>query len=71
MTRMLQERNVLDASFVAMEGVDPDLIRLWEAARELVRRLDDSEDVDDEDVFDEIENYRELFETLLAERRPP
>jgi hypothetical protein len=71
MTRMLQERNVLDASFVAMEGVDPDLIRPWEAARELVRRLDDSEDVDDEDVFDEIENYRELFETLLAERRPP
>jgi hypothetical protein len=67
MTRMLQERNVLDASFVAMEGVDPDLIRPWEAAGELVRRLDDS----DEDVFDEIENYRELFETLLAERRPP
>ena len=34
-----------------------------------MRQLDDAEDVDDEDVLEGIENYRELFETLLAERR--
>jgi hypothetical protein len=27
-------------------------------------------DVDDEDVAEAIGNYRELFETLFAERRP-
>jgi hypothetical protein len=61
---------VLDASFVAIGRRRSDLTRPWEAARELVRRLDDSEDMDDEDVLDAFENYRELFETQFAERRP-
>jgi hypothetical protein len=69
-TRMLRERNVLDPSLVAREGADPDLLRPWEAGRELVRKLDAAEDVEDDDVREAIENYRELFETLLAERRP-
>jgi hypothetical protein len=35
-----------------------------------VRKLDAGEDDDEEDVRKALENYRELFETLLAERRP-
>jgi hypothetical protein len=70
-TRMLRERKVLDRSLVGREGADPDLIRPWEAGGELVRKLDAAEDVEDDDVREAIENYCELFETLLAERRPP
>jgi hypothetical protein len=69
-TRMLSERNVLDGSLVAREGADPDLIKPWEAGRELLRRLDAAEDIEDDDIREAIENYRELFETLLTERRP-
>jgi hypothetical protein len=46
------------------------LIRPWAAAGELARKLDAAEDVDDEEVAEALENYRELFETLLAERGP-
>ena len=35
-----------------------------------MRKLEASEDVEDDDVREAIVNYRELFETLLAERRP-
>lgn len=71
MSRMLRERGVLDQSFVAREGADPDLLRPWETAAELVRKLDADQDVPEEDVAEAIESYRELFETLLAEREPP
>jgi len=67
---MRRERNVLDRSVVARERADPDLIRPWEVGGELVRKLDAAEEVEDDDVREAIENYRELFETLLAERRP-
>lgn len=71
MSRMLRERGILDQSFVAREGADPELLRPWETAGELVRKLDSGEDVEVEDVTEAIENYRELFETVLAERTPP
>jgi hypothetical protein len=71
-TRMLTERSVLDESQVALEGADPDWVRTWEAGRDLVRRLDDpSYDIDRQDLLDQIEEYRALFQTILAERAPP
>jgi hypothetical protein len=71
-TRMLRERKVLDDSHAVLEGADPDWVRTWEAAAELVRKLDDpAVDVERADIVEQIENYRELFEALLAERAPP
>jgi len=71
-TRMLKERRILDDSLAAMEGADPDWVRTWQAGADLVKKVDDPGlDVEREDIVEQIENYRELFETLLAERAPP
>ena len=70
MTRMLSERNILDDDLVAVEGADPELIRPWVAARDLVQRLDAELDVEETDVREALQSYRELFQTLLEERRP-
>ena len=71
-TRMLTERQLLDDDLVATEGSDPDWVRTWEAGRDLVARLDDPGlEVERQDVLDQIEEYRALFEALLAERAAP
>ncbi len=72
MTRMLKERAILDDSLAAREGADPDYVRTWEAGAELVAKLTDpGVDLETEDIVEQIENYRELFDTLLAERAAP
>jgi hypothetical protein len=71
-TRILRERHILDDSLVANEGVDPDWIRTWQAGAELVAKLDDPGiDVEQQDVVDQIEEYRGLFEALLEDRAAP
>ena len=64
-TRVLKERRVLDDALVVSEGAEPDWARTWEAGRDLVARLER------QDVLDQIEEYRSLFERLLAERAAP
>jgi hypothetical protein len=72
MTRMLKERKILDVSLAATEGSDPDYVRTWEAGAELVAAIEDpGRNVEREDVVEVIENYRELFETLVGDRAPP
>jgi hypothetical protein len=66
--RMLKEREILDDSFVAKEGADPELLRPYEAGAELVRKIDAQVDVEEADVREALENYRELFRTLVTER---
>ena len=71
-TRMLRERQVLDESLVAIAGSDPDSVRTWQAGRDLVNRLEDPNlEVDRQDVLDQIEEYRGLFEAVLEERAAP
>jgi hypothetical protein len=66
--RMLKEREILDDTFVATEGADPELLSPYEAGAELVRKIDAEVDVEDADVREALENYRELFQTLVTER---
>jgi hypothetical protein len=71
-TRMLRQRGVLDDNLVVAEGVDPDWIRTWEAGRELVSLVDDAAaEVDDQDLVDQLDEYRDLFEALLEQRAAP
>jgi hypothetical protein len=66
------ERGILDGSLAATEGADPDYARTWQAGADLVAAIEDpGVDVEREDVVEAIENYRELFESLVAERAPP
>ena len=58
LTRMLRERNILDDDLVAVEGADPELIRPWVAARDLVQRLDAELDVEETDVREALEGDR-------------
>jgi hypothetical protein len=71
MTRALMERSILDDELVTVEGADPELVRPWAAARDLIVRLDDDLDVEEQDIREATESYRELFNTLLAERAAP
>ena len=71
-TRMLKERRILDDNLVVSEGADPEWSRTWEAGRELVAVVDDpGADVDRQDLLDQLEEYRELHDALLAERPAP
>ena len=71
-SRMLQERGILDDNLVVVEGVAPDWIRTWEAGRELVALLDDpGVDVDPQDAVDQLDEYRDLFEALIEQRPTP
>lgn len=71
-SRMLVERNVLDESLVVAEGADPEWFRTWEAGRDLVAVVDDpGVDVDRQDIVDQLDEYRDLFEALVQERASP
>lgn len=71
-TRMLTERGILDENLVVAEGADPDWFRTWEAGKELVVLLDSTDaDVDRQDILDQLEEYRALFDALIAERPAP
>jgi hypothetical protein len=56
---------------VTVEGADPELVEPWAAARDLIVRLDAGLDVEDQDIREALESYRELFNTLLEERAAP
>ena len=66
--RMLKERKILDDSFAATETADPELLRPYEAGAELVRNLDEGLDIEEIDIREMLESYRELFQTLSSER---
>jgi hypothetical protein len=71
-TRMLKERGVLDESLVVAEGADPEWIRAWQAGKELVALVEDpGADVDRQDILDQLDEYRALFEALIEERAAP
>lgn len=71
MSEALMERGIVDDELVTVEGADPELVAPWEAARDLVLRLDAGADVEQQDIREALENYRDLLRTLLAERSAP
>lgn len=71
MTRALMKRSILDDELVTVEGAEPELVGPWAAARDLIVRLDAELDVEEQDIREALESYRELFNTLLKERAAP
>jgi hypothetical protein len=70
MTRALMERGILDDELVTVEGTDPELVGPWAAARDLMVRLDAELDVEEQDIREALEGYRELLNTLLERAAP-
>jgi hypothetical protein len=48
------------------EGVDPEVLISFSAAREITRQVERGEDVDPGDVAQAVNFYRELYEHLLG-----
>jgi hypothetical protein len=48
------------------EGIDPEVLTSFHAARETMRQVDRGEDVDPGDVGQAIELYREIYQHVLA-----
>jgi hypothetical protein len=69
--RMLQERGFAVDDAVADDGIDPEILAEFRAAREISRRVDAGEDVDPGDVASSINGYVALYEHLISERSAP
>ena len=63
--RMLVETNVPIDDEVADDGIEPELVRDLEVARETTNRVDRGEDVPPGDVGDAVHAYRRIYEALI------
>ncbi len=69
--RMLNERGFAPLDPVASDGDEPEIFANFRAAHDVRRRLDQALDIEPDDVSTAIEDYREVFEFLIAERSAP
>ncbi len=69
--RMLIERGFLGADAVATEGSDPEIIAEWDAAAEIVGKIERAEPIDPSDVGQAVSGLRSLYEYLISERATP
>jgi hypothetical protein len=68
--QMLVERGFRFNEPVTVEGEDPDIVRDFLAAREVAEAVDAGR-AEPGDVAVALENLREIYEYLVADRRPP
>jgi nucleoside-diphosphate-sugar epimerase len=68
--QMLSERRYQLEEPVTVEGEDPDIVRDFLAARDVADAVNAGE-ADPEDVAVALENLSEIYEYLVADRRPP
>jgi hypothetical protein len=61
----VEEEETEPASPVEEEGVDPEVIAGFRAAREITRQVERGEDVDPAEIGQAVGLYRELYEHLL------
>jgi hypothetical protein len=66
--QMLRERRISIDDPVAASGDDPDIIRDFLAARDVAEGLDGA---DPEDISVALDNLREIYEYLVADRAAP
>jgi hypothetical protein len=62
----VEEEETEPESPVAEEGVDPEVLTAFRAAREITRQVERGEDVDPAEVGQAVGLYRELYEHLLV-----
>lgn len=70
--RMLEERGFALDDPVAREGDDPEIQRTYAAAHEVrIRAERDDEDLSPGDVGAAVQNFRDLYQSLLENRGAP
>jgi hypothetical protein len=69
--QMLMERGFAIDDPVASAGDEPEVLTDFRAARDITRRIEAGLDDDPGDIAAAIENYREVYAFLIAERSAP
>ena len=69
--QMLEARGYAIDDPVVVEGDDRDVVADFLAAREITRAVEQSKEIEPEDIETAIENYRELYEFLIEDRAAP
>ena len=69
--RMLTDRGYAPSDQVADEGDDPEILAEFRAAREIRLAVDRGDDVGPGDVAAAIRGYRNVFDSIVAERPAP
>ena len=69
--RMLTDRGYAPSDQVADEGDDPEILAEFRAAREIRLAVDRGDDVGPGDVAAAINGYRNVFDSIVAERPAP
>lgn len=64
--RMLRELNVPIDDEVADDGIEPELVRDYAAARETTNRVERAEDVPPGDIGDAIHAFRRVYDSLIG-----
>ena len=65
--RMLREMNIPVDDEVADDGIEPELIRDYAAARETTSRVERAEDVPPGDIGEAIHAFRRIYDSLIAQ----
>jgi len=68
---MLEARGYAIDDPVVREGDDRDIVADLLAAREIARAVEQGKQVDPEDIETAVENYRDLYESLIEDRAAP
>jgi hypothetical protein len=69
--RMLGERGFPVDDPVADDGVEPEVIKDFRAARETLRMFERGDDVGPGDIAAAVNGYRAVYDYLIAERSAP
>ena len=69
--RMLVERGFAVDDPVADDGVEPEILTEFRAARETLRMLERGDDVGPGDIAAAVNGYRAVYDHLIAERSAP
>jgi hypothetical protein len=69
--RMLEERGFAPLDSVAEDGDEPEILASFRAAHDVKMRVDRHDDVEPDDIREAVEDYRAVFDFLVAERGAP
>jgi hypothetical protein len=69
--RMLEERGFALLDPVAEDGDDPEILASFRAAHDVTMRVDRDNDVEPDDIREAVDDYRAVFDFLVAGRGAP
>jgi hypothetical protein len=69
--QMLEARGFELDEPITVQGEDADIVRQFQAAREIAAVIDADEAVEVEDALEQLEGLRDVYDYLVQDRAPP